>query len=49
MRICALIPAFDEASHIAAVVAGASRFVDLVVVIDDAAVLVVDHVNAAGT
>jgi glycosyltransferase involved in cell wall biosynthesis len=35
MRICALVPAFNEASHIATVVRGASRFVDLVVVIDD--------------
>jgi glycosyltransferase involved in cell wall biosynthesis len=35
MKICALVPAFNEAPHIAAVVTGASRFVDLVVAIDD--------------
>jgi glycosyltransferase involved in cell wall biosynthesis len=35
MKICALVPAFNEAPHIATVVKGASRFVDLVVVIDD--------------
>jgi glycosyltransferase involved in cell wall biosynthesis len=35
MRICALIPAFDEASHIAGVVEGTRRYVEEVVVSDD--------------
>jgi len=35
MRTCALIPAFNEAPYIAEVVAGAKRYVDAVVVIDD--------------
>jgi len=35
MRTCALIPAFNEASHIAAVVEAAKRHVEKVVVIDD--------------
>jgi glycosyltransferase involved in cell wall biosynthesis len=35
MRICALIPAFNEAAHIVAVVEGARKHVDAVVVIDD--------------
>jgi glycosyltransferase involved in cell wall biosynthesis len=35
MKICALIPAVNEASYIAAVVAGARKHVDSVVVIDD--------------
>jgi len=35
MRICALIPAFDEASHIAGVVEGSKRYVQQVVVSDD--------------
>lgn len=35
MRICALIPAFNEAHHIAKVVEGARKYVDEVVVIDD--------------
>jgi glycosyltransferase involved in cell wall biosynthesis len=35
MRICALIPAFNEASHIGMVVKGARQHVDAVVVIDD--------------
>jgi glycosyltransferase involved in cell wall biosynthesis len=35
MRICALIPAFDEAAHIAQVVEGARPYVELVIVIDD--------------
>jgi glycosyltransferase involved in cell wall biosynthesis len=35
MRICALIPAFNEALHIGAVVRGAANHVDSVVVIDD--------------
>jgi glycosyltransferase involved in cell wall biosynthesis len=35
MRICALIPAFNEASHIAQVVEGARPYVESVVVIDD--------------
>jgi len=35
MRTCALIPAFNEASHIAAVVEGARLHVEAVVVIDD--------------
>lgn len=35
MRICALIPAYNEAAHIAQVVEGARRHVDAVVVIDD--------------
>jgi glycosyltransferase involved in cell wall biosynthesis len=35
MRICALVPAFNEASQIAKVVGGAIQHVDEVVVIDD--------------
>jgi glycosyltransferase involved in cell wall biosynthesis len=35
MRICALVPAFNEASQIAKVVRGAIQHVDVVVVIDD--------------
>ena len=35
MRTCALIPAFNEARHIAAVVEAAKRYVERVVVIDD--------------
>ena len=35
MRVCALIPAFNEAAHIEQVVRGAGRYVDQVVVIDD--------------
>jgi len=35
MRTCALIPAFNEAPHIAQVVEGASQYVAEVVVIDD--------------
>lgn len=35
MRVCALIPAFNEAGHIAAVVAGARQHVEAVIVIDD--------------
>ena len=35
MRVCALIPAFNEASHIEEVVRGAARHVQKVVVIDD--------------
>lgn len=35
MRVCALIPAFNEASHIEQVVRGAGKHVDQVVVIDD--------------
>jgi glycosyltransferase involved in cell wall biosynthesis len=35
MRVCALIPAFNEASHIAPVVAGAREHVEAVIVIDD--------------
>jgi glycosyltransferase involved in cell wall biosynthesis len=35
MRICALIPAFNEASHIAKVVEGTREHVETVVVIDD--------------
>jgi glycosyltransferase involved in cell wall biosynthesis len=35
MKVCALIPAFDEASHIAAVVEGTRRHVQEVVVTDD--------------
>jgi glycosyltransferase involved in cell wall biosynthesis len=35
MRTCALIPAFNEASHIAMVVEGARRHAEAVVVIDD--------------
>jgi glycosyltransferase involved in cell wall biosynthesis len=35
MRICALIPAFNEASHIAQVVEGARQHVESVIVIDD--------------
>jgi glycosyltransferase involved in cell wall biosynthesis len=35
MRICALIPAFNEAPHIARVITGARKHVDAVVVIDD--------------
>jgi Glycosyltransferases involved in cell wall biogenesis len=35
MRVCALIPAFDEADHIASVVEGALRYVEEVIVIDD--------------
>jgi len=35
MKVCALIPAFNEASHIAQVVEGARRHVESVIVIDD--------------
>jgi len=35
MRICALVPAFNEASHVGKVVSGAKLHVDEVVVIDD--------------
>ncbi|HEY1208926.1 MAG TPA: glycosyltransferase family 2 protein [Terracidiphilus sp.] len=35
MRICSLIPAFNEASHIAHVVEGARKYVESVIVIDD--------------
>lgn len=35
MKTCALIPAYNEASHIAAVVNGARQHVDAVVTIDD--------------
>jgi glycosyltransferase involved in cell wall biosynthesis len=35
MKICALIPAFNEASHIAHVVEGARKHVESVIVIDD--------------
>jgi glycosyltransferase involved in cell wall biosynthesis len=35
MKICALIPAFNEASHIAQVVEGARSYVESVIVIDD--------------
>jgi glycosyltransferase involved in cell wall biosynthesis len=35
MRVCALIPAFNEASHIAGVVEGARQHVESVIVIDD--------------
>src|ERR1700691_5460895 len=35
MRICAIVPAFNEASQIAKVVRGAIQHVDEVVVIDD--------------
>jgi glycosyltransferase involved in cell wall biosynthesis len=35
MKICALIPAFNEAPHIARVVEGARKHLDSVVVIDD--------------
>jgi glycosyltransferase involved in cell wall biosynthesis len=35
MKICALIPAFNEASHIVQVVEGARKHLDSVVVIDD--------------
>jgi glycosyltransferase involved in cell wall biosynthesis len=35
MRICALIPAFDEAPYISRVVEGATQHVETVVVIDD--------------
>jgi len=35
MKVCALIPAFNEASHIAQVVEGARPYVESVVVIDD--------------
>jgi glycosyltransferase involved in cell wall biosynthesis len=35
MRVCALIPAFNEASHIAGVVEGARQYVESVIVIDD--------------
>jgi glycosyltransferase involved in cell wall biosynthesis len=35
MRTCALIPAFNEASHIAQVVEGAREHVETVIVIDD--------------
>ncbi len=34
-RVAALIPAFEEASHISAVVEGARRYLETVVVIDD--------------
>jgi glycosyltransferase involved in cell wall biosynthesis len=35
MKTCALIPAFNEASHIGRVVEGARSYVDAVIVIDD--------------
>jgi len=35
MRTCALIPAFNEASHITKVVEGAREYVETVIVIDD--------------
>ncbi|MGO9085493.1 MAG: glycosyltransferase family 2 protein [Terriglobales bacterium] len=35
MRVCALIPAFNEAAHIAEVVRGAAKHVHAVVLIDD--------------
>jgi glycosyltransferase involved in cell wall biosynthesis len=35
MKVCALIPAFNEASHIAQVVEGARKHVESVIVIDD--------------
>ena len=35
MKVCALIPAYNEAPHIAAVARGAARYVAEVVVIDD--------------
>jgi glycosyltransferase involved in cell wall biosynthesis len=35
MKICALIPAFNEAAHIAQVVEGARQHVEAVIVIDD--------------
>ncbi len=35
MKICALIPAFNEARHIASVVEGTKAYVETVVVIDD--------------
>ena len=35
MTICALIPAFNEAAHIAQVVEGARPYVESVIVIDD--------------
>ncbi len=35
MKICAIIPAFNERPHIEAVVAGTRRYVDTVVVADD--------------
>jgi glycosyltransferase involved in cell wall biosynthesis len=35
MKICALIPTFNEASHIAQVVEGARQHVESVIVIDD--------------
>lgn len=35
MRVCALIPAYNESAHIEEVVRGAKRHVDQVVVIDD--------------
>ncbi|MGA2350835.1 MAG: glycosyltransferase family 2 protein [Terracidiphilus sp.] len=35
MKVCALIPAFNEASHIAQVVEGAREHVEAVIVIDD--------------
>ena len=38
MRVCALIPAFNEAAHIEDVVRGAGKSVECVVVIDDGSV-----------
>lgn len=35
MQICALIPAFNEAPHIANVIAGIKRHIEMIVVIDD--------------
>jgi glycosyltransferase involved in cell wall biosynthesis len=35
MKVCALIPAFNEASHIAHVIEGARKHVESVIVIDD--------------
>jgi glycosyltransferase involved in cell wall biosynthesis len=35
VTICALIPAFNEESHVGAVATGAARYVDEVVVVDD--------------
>ncbi len=36
MRVCAVIPAYNEESRVAAVVRGARAFVDQVIVVDDA-------------
>jgi glycosyltransferase involved in cell wall biosynthesis len=35
MRVCALIPAFNEADHVASVVGGARQYVEEVILIDD--------------